>query len=404
MGHKVRFEANLVEYFIIKTEILNYVEGLEANNALMHQNYENITYDPDKKYVEFASYTDTTSGKVVCFEIRVFFGNFLETYNTQGWYAKSVSFNSSFTRNLDSGTTVNFGTPLGNEDEEDNTDSGDTINENINQALINAVGTPDKIYSAPNTSARFCTGQIFDWNGENAIFQANLVAYSSVKPAITEDFGKEELNAMLNQNYNNVTYDSTKTYIEVCYLKAVDSDEVFYYELRLVDSSYFNHSYTDWYAKSIKYNDFDDIGKSSSLKKTCDNPVIQQIIEIIGEAEIVYSDDKSVNGWLMDNGDTYYSSLAAFSSVSTKIQEEFDQITYSGGMQRGNYDNFSFADCNPQYTYIEIIYGIPAGSDNISYYELRRINESSFSDPDYNFTSKCIRFYNISELQDDNSL
>ena len=55
LGHKVRFEANLVEYFIIKPEILAYVEGLESNNSLMHQKYENVTYDPDKKYVEFAN-------------------------------------------------------------------------------------------------------------------------------------------------------------------------------------------------------------------------------------------------------------------------------------------------------------------------------------------------------------
>lgn len=47
-GHKVRFEGNLVEYNSIKQNILDYVEELENDNALMHQNYEDVDYDPGK--------------------------------------------------------------------------------------------------------------------------------------------------------------------------------------------------------------------------------------------------------------------------------------------------------------------------------------------------------------------
>ena len=532
-GHKVRFEANLVEYFIIKPEILEYVESLESNNALMHQNYENVTYDPNKKYVEFASYTDTTSGKVVCFEIRVFYGNFLETYNTQGWYAKSVSFNSSFTKNIDSGVAVNFGTPLGNE--EDDTVSSNTtdtsVDEGIDEELIKSFGTPENIYSAQSIIARSCTGQIFNWGDQRVRFQGNLVAYTSVNPIIFEAFYDVELNAMLNQGYSNVSYDKTKTYIEVCYYADADTNEIISYELRLVDSSYFNHSYTNWYAKSIQFDvdeynaykgekveitlpdedkeiidligtgnvitsrsdtyqsdgkevreqtyllaytalnpkvsakfdkeeascntqygynilydqsliyieatiyqfvetqkiyyidlrlmteayfdttsnipgaksiHYSDVSEINyEIPKTSDNPVTQQIIDLIGEAEAVYSDDDSVTGFIFDSDYRMYTSLVAFNSVSSKIEEIFDEITQDSGVQSGSYKHFSFEDCTPQYTYIEIIYCETIDTNEICFYELNRFNESWFSDPKPPFTTKCFHFYDLSEIQED---
>ncbi|UTC62443.1 fibronectin type III domain-containing protein [Treponema sp. OMZ 787] len=85
----------------------------------MHQYYENMSYDPVKKYVEVSSYTDIKTGKVLCFELRVFFGNFLETFEDSFWYAKSVTFNPSFTRDIDNNIPVNFGIPLGNAEDDD---------------------------------------------------------------------------------------------------------------------------------------------------------------------------------------------------------------------------------------------------------------------------------------------
>lgn len=263
-GHTVKFEGNLVEYNSIKQQILDYVESLESNNALMHQNYENVTYDATKKYVEFSSYTDTTSGKIIRFEIRVFFGNFLDAYNTNFWYAKSVMFNSSFTKDMDKGTSVDFGEPLGTEDDDDattNTDPVTTQNQEdkVNQELINSIGTAAVVYSAPNTAARFCTGQIVDWGGIKARFQGNLVAYSSVNAKITSAFDKISLNAMNHQGYSDVSYDSSMTYIEVCYYADVESGDIVSYELRLIDKSYFEGTHTGWYAKSYQFNNLSDI-------------------------------------------------------------------------------------------------------------------------------------------------
>lgn len=403
LGHKVRFEANLVEYFIIKPEILAYVEGLESNNSLMHQKYENVTYDPDKKYVEFASYTDTASGKVVCFEIRVFFGNFLETANTQLWYAKSVSFNSSFTKNLDSGADVNFGAQLENEDDENNTPSSSTTTENINNELIDLIGIPDEVYSAQNISARYCTNQIIDKDGRKARFQGNLVAYSYVNPIIAEIFDEsDEFDARLNQCYSNVTYGNTKTYIEVCYWKDVDTNEIFLYELNLIDSSYFNHSYIDWYAKNLYFgeDEYEYLKENTVvLPRKSDNPVIQKIIEMIGKAAIVYTDEDTVNGYLLDNGVTAYANLVAFSSVSAKVKALFDQKTPNAWLQF-DYDDI-FDECPAQYTYIEIIYVYVETQKtyDIRLIDLDLIDESnnSGSPPDYYAIS--FEFDDLSEIQ-----
>ncbi len=294
LGHQVRFEGNLVEYNSIREEILDYVEGIESNNALMHQCYDNVTYDPNKKYVEVSSYTDTTSGKIVCFEIRVFFGNFMETFNTDFWYAKSVLFNSNFTKDLDHGTTVDFGEPLETsgdvetiEDTEDNVD--DEVVENIedtegseeidifdlygipknaedkvNNELINLIGTPAEIYSATNTttissSARFCTAQIVNWGEYKARFQGNLVAYSTVNSKILSLFDELNFDSAAHQCYSDVTYDSTKTYIEVCYYEDTESGDIISYELRLIDDSFFTGTWNGWYAKSYQFINLSDI-------------------------------------------------------------------------------------------------------------------------------------------------
>lgn len=107
-GFDVTFDGNLVEYESVRQSILDYVEGLSSSNALMHQNYGNISYDSNMKYVEFSSYTDIASGDVVAYEIRIFYGDFWDTYNTDYWYAKSVLFNPSFTENLQTNDPLNF--------------------------------------------------------------------------------------------------------------------------------------------------------------------------------------------------------------------------------------------------------------------------------------------------------
>lgn len=109
-GYKlVEFEANLVEYNSIDPVILEYVEALESNNALMHQNYPGFTSEsiiPEKKYVEFATYTDVETGNTLFHEVRVFYGDFMDQYHKNFWYAKSVLFSSDLTIDVNLGVNV----------------------------------------------------------------------------------------------------------------------------------------------------------------------------------------------------------------------------------------------------------------------------------------------------------
>lgn len=126
-GQNYTFDGNLVEYATVSQELLNYVEALEKNNALMHQAYESVVFDPDHKYVEMALYLNNSTGTYDIIEIRVFYGNFLETYNMDFWYAKSMSFTSDFSREFFSGRPTNF--TFANKNDSDNTGSSDVGND-----------------------------------------------------------------------------------------------------------------------------------------------------------------------------------------------------------------------------------------------------------------------------------
>jgi hypothetical protein len=85
------------------------VEVLENNNALMHQDYASVVFDPNHKYVEMGLYLNNSTGNYDIVEIRVFYGNFLDTFNTEeSWYAKSVSFTGDFSQEYYSGRKTNF--------------------------------------------------------------------------------------------------------------------------------------------------------------------------------------------------------------------------------------------------------------------------------------------------------
>jgi hypothetical protein len=119
-GQNFTFDGSLIEYTSINKELLNYVEALENNNALMNQPYESVIFDPNHKYVEMGLYLNNTTGKYDIVELRVFYGNFLDTYNTDFWYAKAVSFTSDFSREYYSGRETNFSFA-----EEKNSDNGE---------------------------------------------------------------------------------------------------------------------------------------------------------------------------------------------------------------------------------------------------------------------------------------
>ena len=147
-------------------------------------------------------------------------------------------------------------------------ESSDTLAEDkINMDLINAVGIPAKIYSAQNTSARYITGEIIEEGDKKYRFQGNLVEYSFVNPIILNAFDEVPTSSLIHQEYNDVSYDSSKAYIEVCYYEDVESGEKIAYELRLIDDSYFNHSYSNWHAKEIEFGN-EDLEEIKFFKKT----------------------------------------------------------------------------------------------------------------------------------------
>ena len=108
-GIELVFNAYLVEYNSIVKEIADYVEGIEANNALMHQPYPGVKYDPAKKYVEIASYYYAGTLIPAFREVRVFAGDYMKTFDSDYWYAKSVTFSPDFSIDISNQKFVRTG-------------------------------------------------------------------------------------------------------------------------------------------------------------------------------------------------------------------------------------------------------------------------------------------------------
>ena len=148
----------------------------------MHQNYEDVDYDPGKKYVELACYTDTTTNKVIAYEVRLFSGNFREMYEEGLWYAKSVTFNSSFTWDIDNYVEVDFGMPLGEEDSVFIPEFKITAEQ---QSFIDAVGDVGKIYH--NLHGISDT----TWGEKQVQIESHLVEYKNLKENVKSKFFEE---------------------------------------------------------------------------------------------------------------------------------------------------------------------------------------------------------------------
>lgn len=252
-GHEVRFEGNLVEYNSIKQDILKYVESLEDDNALMHQNYEDVDYDPGKKYVELACYTDTATNKVIAYEVRLFPGNFLEKYETDFWYAKSVTFNSSFTWDIDNYVEVDFGMPLG---EEDSVFIPEFKISTEQQSFIDAVGDVGKIYH--NLHGISDT----TWGEKQAQIESHLVEYKNLKENIKSKFSEENNAKLYRGDYIGFKINKDKIYVEVILYRDKATNEIISYELRLLD----NDAYIDRqnnpdgkYAKCCSFSSLDEL-------------------------------------------------------------------------------------------------------------------------------------------------
>lgn len=246
-GHKVRFEGNLVEYNSIKQNILDYVEKLENDNALMHQNYEDVDYDPGKKYVELACYTDTTTNKVIAYEVRLFSGNFREMYEEGLWYAKSVTFNSSFTWDIDNYVEVDFGMPLGEEDSVFIPEFKITAEQ---QSFIDAVGDVGKIYH--NLHGISDT----TWGEKQVQIESHLVEYKNLKENVKSKFFEENNAKLYRGDYIGFKINKDKIYVEVILYRDKATNEIISYELRLLDNDAYidrQNNPNDRYAKCCSF-------------------------------------------------------------------------------------------------------------------------------------------------------
>ena len=102
----VLFSSYLVEYDSINPSLTQYVEEQGVENALFHHEY-NVEMKEDKKYVEFAIYSDIETGIPLIYELRI--GYYPGERFDGSWYAKSREFNSSFTYDYQSGETIDLG-------------------------------------------------------------------------------------------------------------------------------------------------------------------------------------------------------------------------------------------------------------------------------------------------------
>ncbi len=259
----VGFEGALVAYDDVEKELLDYVESKENNDAMMHQNYPGIEFDSNLKYVEFSTYTDLSTRKIVAYEIRVFWGNFMDTYNADGWYAKSAFFNSTFSTadwkpihfEFAEGIEEQYSDyPFDLEKEAEKKAFTDMVNTIYYPlipsadvaAIINKIGTVFTIYNCGEN--RSVWGRYEDQFRSDESF---LVEYSTVQSAYMKKFRQEGTKCLMMVDHPDVQYDSSKTYIEVNSFVYMNTGMKIY-DIRLIDHSYFEGNWNGWYGTEIQ--------------------------------------------------------------------------------------------------------------------------------------------------------
>ena len=211
---EVKFYGELVEYNSVDKKILDYVESLESNNAAMHQSYQNMTYDASKKYVELSSYTDTSTNEIVAYEVRIFWGNFMETFRTEGWYAKSVTFTPDLKvdiyagKNIETGESVRYwGTTANNTNY---TKTRTTKKTNEYPALLNKFGTISAVYTNYDKDGEI---EKITYDDGTQRFTSYYAEYSVLDTKVINYFSNKNYLSLLQSSYD-VNEDSTKYYIE----------------------------------------------------------------------------------------------------------------------------------------------------------------------------------------------
>lgn len=264
------FVAELVEYNFLTAGFVRYVEDItEVANAMPHQGY-NITYREDRKYIEFCSYLEKSTGKIKFYEIRVFSG---DVFNKKGAYgAKTCLFNSSMTKDITNNKEANLGFVLGDmivpsELIPESTVSYDSLtglisdsdNQNTMQRLegssaikkelvdaLNSMGSVRKIYSSGSSAE--CIA--FLSNGEIKQMRYYATAeFSSVNDKYTKLF--DEKFASDGERLTNGCFpvegftslksvDTSSSFIEICVFIDLTDGTVSSYQLTRIDPAAFN--------------------------------------------------------------------------------------------------------------------------------------------------------------------
>lgn len=229
---KVVFEANLVEYESLDPVVVSYVENLLEFSAMMHQSYagfNSASIDADKTYVEFATYRDVVDDSIIYHEIRIFYGDFMDTYQSNGWYAKSVLFSPDLTidanRNINiyTGKHAEYRPKVSNSNSSSsNTQQNTSVLEmketEVRKPEFEALGKINKVYA-------WYLGDEIDlihmFGGDEILAECYLVELNSLSEYYVDKFSKIEKSNGLHQRGWSIESDPGKEYVEVIYYNNV---------------------------------------------------------------------------------------------------------------------------------------------------------------------------------------
>lgn len=242
--YDVVFEAHLVEYNSINAKILKYVEeNVASDNALMHQHYPGFTsenIDPDKKYVEFATYSDYETGKPLYHEVRIFWGNFMDTFNQSYWYAKSLMFSPNLEIDVSHNVNINSGKPAfytpnvktsSSPERNDQTAILEMRETQIRTPLMSRLGEVNRVFA-------WYEGENLDlidmFNSHHIFAICYLVELNSLSAEVLEATSDISQNGLHQREWTIESVDG-KYYVEVVYYDDTEDPNNCWTSLRLRD-------------------------------------------------------------------------------------------------------------------------------------------------------------------------
>ena len=124
--------------------------------------------------------------------------------------------------------------------------------ESITQQIIELIGEVEAVYAdeySLNGTYR---------NSEYKTY-STLVAFSSVSDKIVEIFATKPIDYKMFRGHQSNESPMQYTYIEINYDESLETKQIIGYELRLIDESYFNESYDEYYAKCFHFHDLSEL-------------------------------------------------------------------------------------------------------------------------------------------------